>query len=40
VTLDNARSAIEAGASAVAIISDLIVGDPVARVKALLGALE
>jgi thiamine-phosphate pyrophosphorylase len=40
VTLDNARSAIDAGASAVAIISDLIVGDPAERVKAFLRALE
>ena len=40
VTLDNARSAIDAGASAVAVISDLIVGDPAERVNALLRALE
>ena len=40
VTLENARSAIDAGASAVAVISDLIVGDPAERVKAFLSALE
>jgi thiamine-phosphate pyrophosphorylase len=36
VTLANARSAIDAGASSVAVISDLLVGDPVERVKAFL----
>jgi thiamine-phosphate pyrophosphorylase len=40
VTLDNARSAIDAGASAVAVITDLIAGDPAARVKAFLRALQ
>ena len=40
ITLENARSAIAAGASAVAVISDLLVGDPAARVKAFLRALE
>jgi thiamine-phosphate pyrophosphorylase len=40
VTLDNARSAIDAGASSVAVISDLLVGDPVERVKAFLRILE
>ena len=40
VTLDNARSAIDAGASAVAVISDLLAGDPVERVKAFLRAIE
>ena len=40
VTLDNARSAIDAGASAVAVISDLLVGDPGERVKAYLRILE
>ena len=40
VTLDNARSAIDAGAVAVAVISDLLAGgDPEARVKAYLRAL-
>ena len=40
VTLANAASAIGAGASAVAVISDLLVGDPVERVKAYLRILE
>jgi thiamine-phosphate pyrophosphorylase len=40
ITLDNARSAIDAGASAVAVISDLLVGDPTARVRAYLRELE
>jgi thiamine-phosphate pyrophosphorylase len=40
VTLDNTRSAIDAGASSVAVISDLLVGDPVERVKAFLRLLE
>ena len=40
VTLDNARSAIDAGALAVAVISDLLVGDPAERVKAYLRILE
>jgi thiamine-phosphate pyrophosphorylase len=40
VTLDNARSVIDAGASAVAVISDLLVDDPAARVQAFLRALE
>jgi thiamine-phosphate diphosphorylase len=40
VTLDNARSVIEAGAAAVAVISDLIAdGDPEGRVKAYLREL-
>ena len=40
VTLDNARSAIDAGAAAVAVISDLMApGEPEARVKAYLRAL-
>lgn len=40
VTLTNARSAIDAGASSVAVISDLLTGgDPVTRVSALLRAL-
>ena len=40
VTLDNARAAIDAGASSVAVISDLLVGDPAERVKAFLRILE
>ena len=40
VTLANARSAIDAGASSVAVISDLLVGDPVERVKAFLRVLR
>lgn len=40
VTLANARSAIDAGASVVAVISDLLVGDPAERVKAFLRILE
>jgi len=40
VTLENARTAIDAGASSVAVISDLLVGDPAARVKAFLRILE
>lgn len=40
VKLENARLAVDAGASSVAVISDLLVGDPVARVKAFLRALE
>ena len=40
VTLANAASAIGAGASAVAVISDLLVGDPFERVKAYLRILE
>jgi thiamine-phosphate pyrophosphorylase len=39
VTLDNARRAIDAGASSVAVISDLFVGQPSARVKAFLRIL-
>ena len=40
ITLDNARSVIDAGASAVAVISDLLVGDPALRVRAFLRMLE
>ena len=40
VTLDNARSAIDAGASSVAVISDLLVGNPAERVKSFLRILE
>ena len=39
VTLENARSAIDAGASSVAVISDLLLGDPAERVKAYLRTL-
>jgi thiamine-phosphate pyrophosphorylase len=40
VTLDNARSVVDAGAAAVAVISDLLAGgDPESRVKAYLRAL-
>lgn len=41
ITLDNAASVIEAGASSVAVISDLLVGhDPAARVRAFRNALS
>lgn len=40
VKLGNARSAIDAGAAAVAVISDLLVDDPASRVKAYLRILE
>jgi thiamine-phosphate pyrophosphorylase len=41
VTLDNAPAAIAAGASCVAVISDLLTGgDPVARVRVFVRALE
>ena len=40
VKLENARTAIDAGASAVAVISDLLVGDPVERVRAFLRILD
>jgi len=40
VTLANAPSALAAGASAVAVISDLLVGDPCERVKEFLRVLE
>ena len=40
VTLANARFAIDAGASSVAVISDLLVGNPSERVKAFLRILE
>jgi thiamine-phosphate pyrophosphorylase len=40
VTLANARAAIDAGASSVAVISDLLVGNPAERVKAFLRILE
>jgi len=40
VRLDNARSVIDAGASAVAVIADLLTDDPAARVRAYLQILE
>ncbi len=40
ITLDNAASVIEAGARSVAVISDLLRGDPEARVRSLLRILE
>ena len=40
VKLENARAAIDAGASSVAVISDLLVGNPAERVKAFLRILE
>ncbi len=39
VTEGNARSVIDAGASSVAVISDLLAGDPAARVRAFLRVL-
>ena len=39
ITLENAASVIEAGASSVAVISDLVKGDPEARCRAFLRAL-
>lgn len=38
ITLDNARSVLDAGAAAVAVISDLLRGDPRDRVRAYLAA--
>jgi len=40
ITLDNAASVIDAGAASVAIISDLLKGDPEARCQAFLRMLE
>lgn len=40
VTLANARSVLNSGARSVAVISDLLVGDPMERVKAYLRVLE
>jgi thiamine-phosphate pyrophosphorylase len=40
ITLDTAASVIAAGASAVAVISDLLAGDPAARVRAYLDRLS
>lgn len=39
ITLDNAASVIAAGAASVAVISDLLNGDPEARCRSLLGML-
>lgn len=40
ITLDNARSVIDAGAASVAVITDLLKGDPERRVRDFLRALE
>ena len=40
ITLDNARSVIDAGAASVAVISDLLRGDPEVRCRAFLRILE
>jgi thiamine-phosphate pyrophosphorylase len=40
ITLDNAASVIGAGAASVAVIGDLVKGDPEARARAFLRALE
>ena len=40
ITLDNARGVIDAGAASVAVISDLLAGDPAARVRDYLKALR
>ena len=40
ITIDNARSVIDAGAASVAVISDVLKGDPEARVRAFLRVLE
>ncbi len=40
ITLDRAASVLEAGATSVAVISDLLVGDPAARVRAYLNVLK
>jgi thiamine-phosphate pyrophosphorylase len=40
ITIDHARSVIDAGAASVAVISDLLNGDPEARVRAFLRILE
>jgi len=39
ITIDNAASVIEAGAASVAVISDLVKGDPEARCRAFLRSL-
>ena len=40
ITMDNAVSVIDAGAASVAVISDLLKGDPEARCRAFLGILQ
>jgi thiamine-phosphate pyrophosphorylase len=40
ITLDNAPSVIEAGAASVAVITDLVSGDPEARCRAFISALR
>ena len=40
ITLENARSVIDAGAASVAVISDLLEGEPESRCRAFLRALE
>jgi thiamine-phosphate pyrophosphorylase len=40
ITIDNAASVIAAGASSVAVISDLLKGDPEARCRAFLSILQ
>jgi thiamine-phosphate pyrophosphorylase len=40
ITLDTAPRVIDAGAAAVAIITDLLLGNPEARVRAYIGALH
>ena len=40
ITIENARSVIDAGAASVAVISDLLQGDPEARIRAFLRILE
>jgi thiamine-phosphate pyrophosphorylase len=39
ITLDNARSVVEAGASALAVITDLLEGDPESRTRAFISQL-
>jgi thiamine-phosphate pyrophosphorylase len=39
ITLENAAAVIEAGANSVAVISDLLAGDPRARARAMLKAV-
>ena len=40
ITIENARSVIDAGAASVAVISDLLKGDPEVRIRAFLRILE
>jgi thiamine-phosphate pyrophosphorylase len=40
ITIDNAVSVIDAGAASVAVISDLVIGDPEARCRAFLRMLQ